>query len=147
MKCPFCGSNQDKVLESRTLSDGEAIRRRRECIDCEGRFTSYERIEEKPLMVIKTDGRKEFFQKEKMLKGVLRSVEKRPVPYEFVEEIVEDITNELHTKPEREVESRKIGEYIMNRLSEIDQIAYVRFASVYKKFKDVGEFIEEIKNM
>ena len=147
MKCPFCGSNQDKVLESRTLADGEAIRRRRECIDCDGRFTSYERIEEKPLMVIKNDGRKEFFQKEKMLKGVLRAVEKRPVPYEFVEEIVEDISNDLHTKPEREVESRRIGEYIMNRLSEIDQIAYVRFAPVYKKFKDVGEFIEEIKNM
>jgi len=147
MKCPFCGSNQDKVLESRTLADGEAIRRRRECIDCDGRFTSYERIEEKPLMVLKSDGRKEFFQKEKMLKGVLRAVEKRPVPYEFVEEIVEDISNDLHTKPEREVEARRIGEYIMNRLSEIDQIAYVRFASVYKKFKDVGEFIEEIKNM
>ena len=147
MKCPFCGSNQDKVLESRTLTDGEAIRRRRECIDCSGRFTSYERIEEKPLMVVKNDGGKEFFQKEKMLKGILRAVEKRPIPYEFVEEVVEDITNDLHTKPEREVESRRIGEYIMSRLSEIDQIAYVRFASVYKKFKDVGEFIEEIKNM
>ncbi|MDD5455427.1 MAG: transcriptional regulator NrdR [Candidatus Margulisbacteria bacterium] len=147
MKCPFCGSYQDRVLESRTLADGEAIRRRRECLSCNARFTSYERLEDKPLMVKKRDGRKELFQKEKILKGIMRAVEKRPISMVQVEEIVDDITESIHRKPEREIDSRVLGEMVMNKLAKIDQVAYVRFASVYKQFKDVGEFIEEIKNM
>ncbi len=147
MKCPFCGSDQDKVLESRTLSDGDAIRRRRECIDCSGRFTSYERIEDKPLMIHKKTGSKELFSKEKILRGMLRAIEKRPVTVAQIEESVEEIAEQLYKKPEREVSSSEIGELVMRKLEKIDQVAYVRFASVYKQFKDVGEFIAEIKNM
>ena len=147
MKCPYCGKDQDKVLESRTLADGEAIRRRRECLACDARFTSYERIEDKPLMVKKRDGAKDVYQKEKILRGIMRAVEKRPVSIMQVEEIVDEITNALHKKQEREVDSKEIGEYVMYRLSKIDQVAYVRFASVYKKFEDVGEFIQEIKKL
>ncbi|MEK6557599.1 MAG: transcriptional regulator NrdR [Candidatus Margulisiibacteriota bacterium] len=147
MKCPYCGKDQDKVLESRTLADGEAIRRRRECLACNARFTSYERIEDKPLMVRKRDGAKEVYQKEKVLKGIMRAVEKRPVSIMRVEEIVDEITNSLHKKQEREVDSQEIGEYVMYCLAKIDQVAYVRFASVYKQFEDVGEFIKEIKKL
>lgn len=147
MKCPYCGKDQDKVLESRTLADGEAIRRRRECLACNARFTSYERIEDKPLMVRKRDGAKEVYQKEKVLKGIMRAVEKRPVSIMQVEEIVDEITNSLHKKQEREVDSQEIGEYVMYRLAKIDQVAYVRFASVYKQFEDVGEFIKEIRKL
>lgn len=147
MKCPFCGSDQDKVLESRTLSDGDAIRRRRECIDCSGRFTSYERIEDKPLMIHKKTGSKELFSKEKILRGMLRAIEKRPVTVAQIEESVNEIIEQLYKKPEREVSSSEIGELVMRKLEKIDQVAYVRFASVYKQFKDVGEFIAEIKNM
>lgn len=147
MKCPFCGSNQDKVLESRTLAEGEAIRRRRLCLSCDQRFTSYERLEDKPLVVRKQDGSKEFFQKEKILRGMLRAVEKRPVSVNEIEDIVEDITDSLNRQPQREIPSKQIGDMVMSKLAEKDEVAYVRFASVYKQFKDVGEFIKEIKNM
>ncbi len=147
MKCPFCGSNQDKVLESRTLSEGEAIRRRRECLSCTKRFTSYERLEERPVVVVKTNENKEFFKKEKILNGMLSATEKRPVTVMQIQELVEEITEELHRRPEREVQSKEIGQMVMDKLQELDQVAYVRFASVYKQFKDVKEFIKEIKNM
>jgi len=147
MRCPYCASDQDKVLESRALTESNAIRRRRECIDCGGRFTSYERIEDKPLMVKKKDGNKELYQKEKIVRGILRAIEKRPVSGLQVEEMVEEITEQLYKKPGREVETSDIGNIVMQRLEQIDQVAYVRFASVYKKFKDVREFIAEIKNM
>ena len=147
MKCPFCGSNQDKVLESRTLAEGEAIRRRRLCLTCDQRFTSYERLEDKPLVVRKQDGSKEFYQKEKVLRGMLRATEKRPVSVSEIEDIVEEITDDLNRQPQREIPSKQIGDMVMEKLSEKDQVAYVRFASVYKQFEDVGEFIKEIKNM
>jgi transcriptional repressor NrdR len=147
VKCPYCKSNQDHVLESRTLSEGEAIRRRRECLVCKGRFTSYERVEDKPLMIRKNDGQKEYFQKEKILKGILRATEKRPVSVDKIENAVAEITESLRNNIEREVGSQEIGVLVMKKLSELDQVAYVRFASVYKQFEDIGEFIKEIKNM
>jgi transcriptional repressor NrdR len=147
MKCPYCLKDQDKVLESRTLADGEAIRRRRECIVCGARFTSYERIEDKPLMIKKRDGSKEIFQREKILKGIMRAIEKRPVSFAQVDELVDIITDSLHKKTDREVDSREIGAYVMEQLAKLDPVAYVRFASVYKQFKDVGEFIKEIKKL
>ncbi|MEI7941947.1 MAG: transcriptional regulator NrdR [Candidatus Riflemargulisbacteria bacterium] len=147
MKCPFCGSDEDKVIESRTLSEGEAIRRRRECLSCSQRFTSYERLEERPVVIIKSKGNKEFFKKEKILNGMLAATEKRPVTVMQIQSIVEEITEELHRRTEREVHSKEIGQMVMDRLQNLDQVAYVRFASVYKQFKDVSEFIKEIKNM
>ncbi|MDD4526871.1 MAG: transcriptional regulator NrdR [Candidatus Margulisbacteria bacterium] len=147
MKCPFCGSDEDKVLESRTLSEGEAIRRRRECLSCSQRFTSYERLEERPVVVIKSTGNKEFFKKEKILNGMITATEKRPVTVMQIQSVVEEITEELHRRTEREVHSKEIGQMVMDKLQGLDQVAYVRFASVYKQFKDVSEFIKEIKNM
>lgn len=146
MKCPYCASNQDRVLESRTLSEGEAIRRRRECLSCNKRFTSYERLEERPLVVVKNNGRKEFFKKEKILGGMIKATEKRPVTVAQVEDMVDAIEDALQKRPEREVPSNEIGQLVMEKLSELDDVAYVRFASVYKKFKDVNEFIKEIKH-
>lgn len=147
MKCPFCSSNEDKVIESRTLSEGEAIRRRRECLSCGQRFTSYERLEERPVVVVKNSGSKEFFKKEKILNGMITATEKRPVTVVQIQEIVEEITEELHRRTEREVYSKEIGQMVMDKLQKVDQVSYVRFASVYKQFKDVNEFIKEIKNM
>ncbi len=147
MKCPFCGSDEDKVLESRTLAEGEAIRRRRECLSCSQRFTSYERLEERPVVVIKSKGNKEFFKKEKILNGMITATEKRPVTVTQIQSVVEEITEELHRRTEREVQSKEIGQMVMDKLQGLDQVAYVRFASVYKQFKDVSEFIKEIKNM
>jgi len=147
MKCPYCESLDDKVVESRTIGDGSAIRRRRECLSCKGRFTSYEKIEERALRVIKKDGTSEVFIPEKIRKGILRAIEKRPVSIEQVEKIVDSIELELNQKPTREVQFIEIGELVMKYLKELDQIAYVRFASVYRQFKDVKEFINEIKKM
>ena len=147
MKCPFCGKDQDKVLESRTLADGEAIRRRRECLVCEARFTSYERVEDKPLMVRKRDGKKEPYQREKVLRGLMRAIEKRPISVSQVEELVDSVTETLLKRPDREIESQQIGEMVLACLGDVDPVAYVRFASVYKQFKDIGEFIDEIKRL
>jgi transcriptional repressor NrdR len=147
MKCPFCENIEDKVLESREIEDGKAIRRRRECASCRGRFTSYERVEEKPILVIKRDGRREQFSRDKVLAGIFRACEKRPVSGETVEELADDIERNLHREVGREVLSSKIGELVMERLQKIDKIAYIRFASVYRKFEDLSEFIKEVKEI
>lgn len=147
MKCPFCGRIEDKVLESRETDEGRSIRRRRECTFCRRRFTTFERIEERPLVVIKRDGRREQFSREKIRKGILRACEKRPISVETVEAIIEDIEKDLHRVAGREVNSSKIGEMIMERLLRIDKIAYIRFASVYRKFEHISEFIKEVKEM
>lgn len=147
MKCPFCGKDEDKVLESRTISDGEAIRRRRECISCGERFTSYERIETAPVMVIKKDGRREPFQREKIESGIRKAVEKRPVSIEDIEHLVNDMEKTLSDRLKKEVTSLEIGEMIMERLQKLDQVAYVRFASVYRQFKDVKEFVKEVEDI
>ncbi|MBI5400033.1 transcriptional repressor NrdR [Candidatus Saganbacteria bacterium] len=147
MKCPFCENIEDKVLESRETEDGKAVRRRRECNQCRGRFTSYERVEEKPVMVIKRDGRREQFNREKIQIGILKACEKRPVPLEAVEKMVDEIEKEIYREDGREVLSSKIGELAMNKLHDIDKIAYIRFASVYRKFESLSEFIEEVKEI
>jgi transcriptional repressor NrdR len=147
MKCPFCDNLEDKVLESRETDDGDAIRRRRECLSCRGRFTSYERIEERPLLVIKRDGRREQFSREKVIKGILHACEKRPVSLETIEAIVDEVEKEMHREAGREVLSSKIGEMVMEKLQETDKVAYVRFASVYRKFEDVSDFLREVKEL
>lgn len=147
MKCPFCENIEDKVLESREVDDGNTIRRRRECLACRGRFTSYERIEERPLLVIKRDGRREQFNRGKIVKGIMHACEKRPVPIDTIEGIVEEIEKELHREAGREVSSSGIGELVMEKLQGIDKVAYVRFASVYRKFEHVSEFLKEVKEM
>jgi len=147
MKCPFCETIEDKVLESREVDDGATIRRRRECQSCRGRFTSYERIEERPLLVIKRDGRREQFNRGKVIKGILHACEKRPVSIEAIEEIVDEIEKEIHREAGREVLSSKIGELVMTKLQEADKVAYIRFASVYRKFEDVSEFLKEVKEV
>jgi transcriptional repressor NrdR len=147
MKCPFCGHENDKVVDSRESKEGEAIRRRRECLKCERRFTTYERIDEIPYMVVKKDGRREKFERQKVLNGLLRACEKRPVPMGKLEQIVNDAEGLVIDSPERERTTSQIGELIMNRLRRIDKVAYVRFASVYLDFKDVGEFMTELKEL
>ncbi|MBI5078539.1 transcriptional repressor NrdR [Candidatus Saganbacteria bacterium] len=147
MKCPFCESIEDRVLESREIDEGRALRRRRECFSCRGRFTTFERLEEKPLMVIKRDGRREQFNLDKIRAGILRACEKRPVSMEIVSALVDEIEKDLHREEGREVNTAKIGEMIMERLQSIDKVAYIRFASVYRKFEDVSEFIREVKEV
>ncbi len=134
-------------MESRESEDGEVLRRRRECQSCRGRFTSYERVEEKPLMVVKRDGRREQFNSEKVRHGILKACEKRPVSIAAIDEMVDWIEKELHREVGREVVSSKIGEMIMEKLQSTDKIAYIRFASVYRKFEDVSEFIKEVKEI
>jgi transcriptional repressor NrdR len=147
MKCPFCDSIEDKVLESREVDDASTIRRRRECLSCRGRFTSYERIEERPLMVQKRDGRREQFSRDKVVKGILHACEKRPVAIDAIETIVDEIEKELHREAGREVMSSKIGELVMEKLQAADKVAYIRFASVYRKFEHVSEFLKEVKEL
>ena len=147
MKCPFCQKYEDKVLESREIEEGKAVRRRRECQSCRGRFTSYERVEEKPMMVIKRDGRREQFSREKIQAGILRACEKRPVSVEAIDVLVEEVEREMHRTAGREATTAQLGELVMDRLQEIDQIAYIRFASVYRKFEHVSEFLTEIKEI
>ena len=147
MKCPFCENLEDKVLESREIDEGKAIRRRRECSSCKGRFTSYERVEEMPLLVVKRDGRKEQFSREKIRKGILRACEKRPVTTEAIDEKVDAIVKAIHREAGREVLSAKIGEMVMETLQQVDKVAYIRFASVYRKFEDLSEFIKEVKEI
>jgi len=147
MKCPFCENMEDKVLESREIDEGRAIRRRRECGTCRGRFTSYERVEEKPLMVIKRDGRREQFSRDKLSAGILRACEKRPLSMEMIEGMVDEIEKQIHRQAGREVMSSRIGELVMEKLQGVDKIAYVRFASVYRKFEDPAEFIKEVKGI
>jgi transcriptional repressor NrdR len=147
MRCPFCSHIEDKVIDSRQSKDGDVIRRRRECLKCEGRFTSYERIEDILPHVIKKDGSRQPFDRLKILQGLEKACEKRPISLEDREGLVSNIEKHLHASGDKEIPSSMIGELIMDGLKEIDQVAYVRFASVYRQFKDIKEFIQEIKDI
>jgi transcriptional repressor NrdR len=147
MKCPYCGFGQDRVVDSRESKEADSIRRRRVCERCNRRFTTYERIDEIPYMVVKKDGRRERFDRQKVLSGLLRACEKRPVPSMDLETIVDAAEAYLMDAPERERTTRQIGELIMNRLKGLDTVAYIRFASVYRDFKDVREFKEELEGL
>jgi len=147
MRCPYCNFNGTRVLDSRPIHDGKSIRRRRECDSCGRRFNTFEEVEETPILVIKKDGSREEFSREKMLRGIIRACEKRPVPLEKLENMVSDIERELRNELQSEVESRMIGEKIMEKLYHIDEISYVRFASVYRQFKDINVFINEISEL
>jgi len=147
MKCPFCGHLHDKVVDSRESKEGDAIRRRRQCLGCQRRFTSYERIDEIPYMVVKKDGRRERFDRQKVLAGILRACEKRPVSMVQLEAIADDAEVMVQESSEREVSTQTLGEMIMNQLKNLDKVAYVRFASVYLDFKDVQEFMSELKDL
>lgn len=144
LKCPYCSYEESKVIDSRPTDEGERIRRRRECLKCGKRFTTYEIIETVPVIVIKKDGSREAFDRDKLLRGLLRACEKRPVPLHLLEEAVDDIQNTLQNTLDREVSSSRIGEYAMEKLKNIDEVAYVRFASVYRQFKDINTFMEEL---
>lgn len=144
MKCPFCGHLGDKVVDSRESRNGDSTRRRRECLSCGRRFTSYERIEEIPLVVVKKDGRREVFDRGKILAGLMRACEKRPVSRSDLEHFVEDVESWMQENSDREIPTAEIGEKVMQRLHGLDKVAYVRFASVYREFKDVNEFLREI---
>jgi transcriptional repressor NrdR len=147
MKCPYCGEIEDKVIDSRSGKDGSVIRRRRECIDCGRRFTTYEHIEEIPIMIVKKDGRREVFNREKVSAGLKRACEKRPVSIIAVEEMVDELERDLRETGEKEIPSSRIGEDLMSRLHDLDTVAYVRFASVYREFKDVSDFVSELKTL
>lgn len=147
MKCPFCEFEESKVIDSRPTDEGEAIRRRRECLSCGKRFTTYEKIETIPLMVIKKDGSRQMFDREKLLNGIIRACEKRPVATSDMERIVNEVESATQNLLEREISSQKIGEMVMERLPEIDEVAYVRFASVYRQFKDINTFVEEVNKL
>jgi transcriptional repressor NrdR len=147
MKCPYCTHTEDKVIDSRSSKDGDVIRRRRECLKCEGRFTSYERIEEILPLVIKKDGRREAFARQKILHGLEKACEKRPVGVDTIESLVTKIEKKLQGLGEKEIPSSWIGEEIMSTLKGVDEVAYVRFASVYRQFKDIKEFMEEVKGL
>ena len=147
MNCPFCNHTDHKVVDSRGAHDGKAIRRRRECLQCQRRFTTYERIEQTPLKVIKKDNRREDYDRSKILNGVLRACEKRPVSMEQIEQLVDEVEKEIARKTEQEVASTYIGELVMVRLQKLDEVAYVRFASVYRQFRDVSQFMSEVKNL
>lgn len=145
MRCPFCGFLEDKVVDSRESKDGDSIRRRRECLECGRRFTSYERIDEIPYMVVKKDGRREPFERNKVMSGLLRACEKRPISASQLEAIVDAVEKTVQDSPDRELSTGAIGKVIMRRLKELDKVAYVRFASVYLEFEDVSEFMSELK--
>lgn len=145
MRCPFCGYGESKVIDSRAAEEGSSIRRRRECLQCVRRFTTYEMVEESPLMVIKKDGRRELFDRSKLLSGLLRACEKRPVPLNVAETLIDKVEKEIRNSMEREVSSRLIGESVMRYLKDIDQVAYVRFASVYRQFADLNNFMQELE--
>ena len=145
MNCPFCGHLEDKVVDSREAKDGNSIRRRRECLECGRRFTSYERIDEIPYMVVKKDGKREPFDRNKILAGLLRACEKRPISAPQLESIVDSVEKSVQDSPDRESPTSDLGKVIMKRLKELDKVAYVRFASVYLEFEDVSEFMNELK--
>ena len=147
MRCAFCGYKEDKVVDSRSIREGRAIRRRRECLKCGKRFTTYEYIEEPSLMVIKKDGRREPFDRKKILSGIIKACEKRPISMDKMEDIIIQLERAIQKKPLREIPSTKIGELVMERLKAVDDVAYVRFASVYRQFKDVEQFMSELKDM
>ncbi|MBU0993580.1 MAG: transcriptional regulator NrdR [Proteobacteria bacterium] len=147
MKCPFCGDTDNKVIDSRLSKDGNVIRRRRECLACERRFTTYEHIEEIPVMIVKKDGRREVFNRNKVRSGLQKACEKRDISINVIEDMIDNLERDLRETGEKEIQSRVIGEKLMNRLHKLDDIAYVRFASVYREFKDVNDFMEELKTL
>lgn len=147
MRCPFCGHDEDRVIDSRPSDEGSAIRRRRECISCSARFTTYEKVESLPLLVIKKDGTREPFNREKLMSGIMKSCEKRPVSTVQIEGLVNSIEAQTQNSLKREISSRDIGEMVMEGLKLIDEVAYVRFASVYRQFKDVNSFLDELHEM
>ena len=147
MKCPFCGYTDSKVSDSRPAEEGSTIRRRRECMACQKRFTTYEIIERMPLVVVKRDGSRQSFDKVKLINGMVRACEKRPVPLQTLEEIADEIEQELQSNLEREISTVEIGEMVMSRLKDVDEVAYVRFASVYRSFKDINTFMDELAKL
>ena len=147
MKCPFCGFSESKVIDSRPADEGASIRRRRECLSCAKRFTTYETIESMPLVVVKRDGVRQSFDRVKLINGMVRACEKRPVSLSQLETIADEIEQELQGKLEREVSTVEIGEMVMKRLKEVDEVAYVRFASVYRSFKDINTFMDELSKL
>ncbi|GAB4390087.1 MAG: transcriptional regulator NrdR [Thermodesulfovibrionales bacterium] len=147
MKCPFCGHTEDRVIDSRSGKDGEVIRRRRECLKCEKRFTSYERVEEVLPLLIKKDGRREPFDRQKVLHGLEKALEKRPVDVASREKLVDGVEKKLISMGVKEIPSSLVGEEVMERLKELDTVAYVRFASVYREFKDINEFMAELRSL
>jgi transcriptional repressor NrdR len=147
MKCPFCGTLGDKVVDSRESKEGEVIRRRRECLSCGRRFTSYERIDEIPYMVIKKDGIRERFDRQKLIQGLLKACEKRPVSVAALEGVADAVEATLQERPEKEISTTEVGTIVMDQLKKLDKVAYVRFASVYRHFRDIGEFMSELKDL
>ena len=147
MRCPFCGEVDDRVVDSRESKDGHTVRRRRECAPCGRRFTTYEQIEDIPYMVVKKDGSREEFDRKKLLAGLHKACEKRPVPAKRLDEIVQEVEQHLHAREEREIETSEIGATAMSRLRQLDQVAYVRFASVYRRFEDPEAFMEELQSL
>ncbi|WP_005032227.1 transcriptional regulator NrdR [Holophaga foetida] len=147
MRCPFCGHHEDKVVDSRESREGDSIRRRRECLKCGRRFTSYERVEEVPLLIVKKDGRREPFDRQKLSRGIMAACQKRPVSLAQQEELVSDIQARLLEHPDREIASRDLGELVMDGLKALDSVAYVRFASVYRQFKDLPDFVKALEGM
>ena len=147
MKCPFCGYSESKVIDSRPADEGASIRRRRECLSCSKRFTTYETVESLPMVVVKKDGSRQSFDRRKVLGGMIRACEKRPVPLAELEKISEEIEQDLQNSREREVSTEIIGEKVMDRLRSVDQVAYVRFASVYRQFKDIDTFMAELNKL
>lgn len=147
MKCPYCGYNESKVIDSRPADEGASIRRRRECLSCGKRFTTYETVESLPMVVVKKDGSRQSFDRSKVLAGMIRACEKRPVPLAELEKIAEEIEQDLQNSMEREISTEAIGEKVMDRLRAVDQVAYVRFASVYRQFKDIDTFMAELNKL
>jgi len=147
MRCPYCEHSESKVIDSRESKNGLSIRRRRECLSCKRRFTTYEKIEEILFMVVKKDGRRQSFDNQKLLRGLLKACEKRPVPLVKLEEIVEEIESKLQEREEKEMNASEIGKFVMKKLKVLDKVAYVRFASVYREFKDVAEFKQELESL
>lgn len=147
MRCPFCGYLESRVLDSRPSEEGAAIRRRRECSQCARRFTTYEKVDEIPMIVVKKEGKRQVFDRNKVLSGIIKACEKRAIPLAEMERVVDDIEKDLRNKMEVEVSSHAIGEMVMNKLRELDEVAYVRFASVYRQFKDVNNFVQELEKL
>ncbi|MDU5569670.1 transcriptional repressor NrdR [Peptoniphilus gorbachii] len=146
MKCPFCGYDDSKVLDTRPTDEGYTIRRRRECLKCQKRFTTYEKIEKSPVMVIKKDGNRQAFDRDKIVRGMIKSCEKRPVSADEIEEAVNNIEKKIENSMRREITSLEIGEMVMEELKDLDEVSYVRFASVYREFKDLQSFVDELEN-
>ncbi|AZT91639.1 transcriptional repressor NrdR [Caldicellulosiruptor changbaiensis] len=147
MRCPYCGYEDSKVIDTRPADEGRTIKRRRECLKCQRRFTTFEKIERQPILVIKKDNRREEFDRSKILNGIIKACQKRPVSIEQMNKIVDEIENEIYNSMRDEISSREIGEMVMEKLKKLDEISYVRFASVYRQFKDINTFIEELQKL